>query len=118
MDRRAFGHNSRYHFESDVGNLENLGLANLIVTHPKIAEMQDKYMYSLRSHNQRSFAAYLNIYNRLVAHLHNERCKSKHTFWGRTMTDEQFGQIINDLNFKSINCCYWTCEGIFLYFSR
>ncbi len=88
----------------------------MIVT---IAGMLEKVMCSLRSQNQRSLAMYLNIRSRLVARLRNEKCKSKHTFWGQTITDEQFGQTsIKDLNNKFSNWSYWICEGLFQYFSR
>lgn len=80
--------------------------------------MLDKLMCSLRARNQRSFYAYMNFHSRLTARLCNERCISKHTFWGRTITDEHFAQIVKDLNNKFYDCNYCVYEGTFWYFSR
>ncbi len=75
-------------------------------------------MNGLYSHNQRCFAIYLNIDGRLFSRLYNERCSTQFKFRSKTITDEEFGQIIEDLNNKVCFCRHWISEGIFLYFDR
>ncbi len=81
-------------------------------------ETQEKVMHRLFSGNQRGFAVYTHINCRLVAHLLNEKCKSKHKFLGRATTDEQFAQIVKDKNSGLFLCWYWLAEGIFQYYGR
>ncbi len=75
-------------------------------------------MHRLCSLKHRGSAVYAQLCLRLTTRIRNGKCNAKHKFLGNTITEEQFGQVVKDLNSKHFTCYYHTAEGIVCYFSR